>query len=55
MTKCGAENVRDTVEMCTPDARATSRIVAGTRTPLRVSPVTQVGQLMQTVAHVSTG
>src|SRR5688500_11933051 len=41
--------------MCTPDARATSRIVAGTRTPLRVSPVTQVGQLMQTVAQGSTG
>ncbi|GAA3446506.1 hypothetical protein GCM10018955_59440 [Planomonospora venezuelensis] len=26
-TRCGAENVRDTVETCTPDARATSRIV----------------------------
>src|SRR5688572_2544885 len=34
LTRCGAEKVRETVEMCTPDARATSRIVAGTRPPL---------------------
>nr|BFE55808.1 hypothetical protein GCM10020063_003340 [Dactylosporangium thailandense] len=34
LTRCGAENVRDTVETWTPEARATSRIVAGTWSPL---------------------
>ncbi|GAA2205904.1 hypothetical protein GCM10009850_013620 [Nonomuraea monospora] len=29
-TMCGAENVRDTVETCTPEALATSRIVTVT-------------------------
>jgi hypothetical protein len=31
-TMCGAENVRETVDACTPEAFATSRIVAGTLT-----------------------
>ena len=54
LTRCGAENVRDTVEMCTPDARATSRIVAGTPASLLWRPSRRWGQLMQTVAPVST-
>src|SRR4051812_26769225 len=37
LTRWGAENVRDTVETWTPDARATSRIVAGTWLSSRLS------------------
>ena len=42
-TRCGAENVRETVEMCTPDARATSLIVAGTAPLPPVAVVTRWG------------
>ena len=37
LTKSGAENVRDTVETCTPQARATSRMVAATTLPSAVA------------------
>ncbi|GIF14339.1 hypothetical protein Ate01nite_43710 [Actinoplanes teichomyceticus] len=55
LTRCGAEKVRDTVEMCTPDALATSRMVTATMPPARnVIRLSLVEPLMQTVAEVST-
>ena len=56
----GCGEVRDTVETCTPQARATSRMVAGTALlRLRCPSAVDAGhvvwcQLMQTVAPVST-
>ena len=43
LTRCGAEKVRETVEICTPDARATSLIVAGTAPLPPVAVVTRWG------------
>ncbi|BCJ40535.1 hypothetical protein GCM10010168_81310 [Actinoplanes ianthinogenes] len=55
LTRCGAEKVRDTVEMCTPDAFATSRMVTATMSSSAdVIRLSLVEPLMQTVAGVST-
>src|SRR6185436_7032705 len=59
LTRCGAENVRETVETWTPEAPATSRMVTGTAVLRgwvwsRAVWPESLRSLMQTVAGLST-
>src|SRR3954454_15922336 len=53
LTRCGAEKVRETVEMWTPEAPATSRMVTDIGTPLGRLLTRMDGSLMQTVVVLS--